>query len=149
MLWTFLNNLFVWYLQTDQIIRVQMNQTMVSRNQMFKQIKKDKSKALLFNKNNQLHKDWTRQDGMTGSSSAEVDLGCVTFHRFNTIHAMLLWWFKQYTVANKNKKRKKKSGSAHRSRADTSKLHKIFLLLHSALLAYQVEHYVQLQARIK
>lgn len=107
MLWTFLNNLFVWYLQTDQIVRVQTNQTMVSRNEMFKQIKKDKSKALLFNKNNQLHKDWTRQDGMTGSSSAEVDLGCVTFHRFNTIHAMLLWWFKQYTVANKNKKRKR------------------------------------------
>lgn len=48
----------------------------------------------------------------------------------------------------KNKKRRNKSGSAHRNRADTCKLHKIFLLLHSALLD-QVEHYAQLQARIK
>lgn len=44
---------------------------------------------------------------MTGSSSAEVDLGCVTFHRFNTIHAMLLCWFQQYTVARKIRKGKK------------------------------------------
>lgn len=92
-------------------------------------------------------KDWRRQDGTTGSSSAEVDLGCITFHRFNTIHAMLLWWFYKYTVAKNIRKQKNKSGSAHRNRADTWELHKIFLLLHSALLD-QVE-YVQLHARIK
>lgn len=85
---------------------------------------------------------------MSGSSSAEVDLGSITFYRFNTINAILLWWFQQYTVAKKKTNPKPKSGPAHRNRADTCKLHKIFLLLHSALLAYQFEHCVQFQARI-
>lgn len=40
---------------------------------------------------------------MTGISSTEVDLGAIAFHRFNTIHAMVLRWFLQYTVPKKMK----------------------------------------------
>lgn len=85
---------------------------------------------------------------MSGSSSAEVDLGSITFHRFNTIMLFCYGGFSNILLPKKKTNPKPKSGPAHRNRADTCKLHKIFLLLRSALLAYRFEHCVQFQARI-
>lgn len=47
---------------------------------------------------------------MTASNSEEVYLGAVTFDRFNTIHAMVLWCILQYTVAKKDENQQTEIG---------------------------------------
>lgn len=52
---------------------------------------------------------------MSGSSSTEADLGAVTFHRFNTIRAVVLWWGLQHNCCKKNEYQHKEIGQIRAS----------------------------------